>query len=198
MAGNLVLQDWSNDQPLLWDVDLQSVVLTQGEQTVTCPADTILVADAYIQTNVGAGQINNKIIFSVGRSEFASYPNPLIQAPPTTFWFDRTIVPSINLYPVPDGNGPYTLFYYRFKANQDTTISNQTQVAIPPRWLMAYADAIALELAMTYAPSRAEELAIKLNGNGTNIEGSYTRARRAEREVVPIYLSPGLSSYFES
>jgi len=51
---------------------------------------------------------------------------------------------------------------------------------------------------MTYAPSRAEELAIKLNGNGTNIEGSYTRARRAEREVVPIYLSPGLSSYFES
>ena len=193
----MVLQDWSNEQPLLWDIDLQSVTLTQGQQTVTCPSDTVIVTDAYIQTNVGSGQINNKIIFGVGRSEWASYPNPLQQAPPTTFWFDRTLTPTINLYPVPDGNGPYTLFYYRFKQSQDAVISNQTQLAIPPRWLMAFTDALALELSLTYAPQAAQALALKLNGNGTTIEGSYTRARRAERENVNIYMSPGLSFYYE-
>ncbi len=197
MAANMVLQDWSNEQPLLWDIDLQSVTLTQGQQTVTCPSDTVIVTDAYIQTNVGSGQINNKIIFGVGRSEWASYPNPLQQAPPTTFWFDRTLTPTINLYPVPDGNGPYTLFYYRFKQSQDAVISNQTQLAIPPRWLMAFTDALALELSLTYAPQAAQALALKLNGNGTTIEGSYTRARRAERENVNIYMSPGLSFYYE-
>lgn len=197
MAANMVLQDWSNEQPLLWDIDLQSVALTQGQQTVTCPSDTVIVTDAYIQTNVGSGQINNKIIFGVGRSEWASYPNPLQQAPPTTFWFDRTLTPTINLYPVPDGNGPYTLFYYRFKQSQDAVISNQTQLAIPPRWLMAFTDALALELSLTYAPQAAQALALKLNGNGTTIEGSYTRARRAERENVNIYMSPGLSFYYE-
>ena len=197
MAANMVLQDWSNEQPLLWDIDLQSVTLTQGQQTVTCPSDTVIVTDAYIQTNVGSGQINNKIIFGVGRSEWASYPNPLQQAPPTTFWFDRTLTPTINLYPVPDGNGPYTLFYYRFKQSQDAVISNQTQLAIPPRWLMAFTDALTLELSLTYAPQAAQALALKLNGNGTTIEGSYTRARRAERENVNIYMSPGLSFYYE-
>jgi len=193
----MVLQDWSNDQPLLWDIDLQSVTLTQGQQTVTCPSDTVIVTDAYIQTNVGSGQVNNKIIFGVGRSEWASYPNPLQQAPPTTFWFDRTLTPSINLYPVPDGNGPYTLFYYRFKQSQDAVLANQTQLAIPPRWLMAFTDALALELSLTYSPQASQALALKLNGNGTTIEGSYTRARRAERENVNIYMSPGLSFYYE-
>lgn len=196
MAANLIQMDWGNDQPLLWDLDLQSVTLTQGQQTVTCPSDTILVTDAYIQTNVAQGTVDNKIIFSVGRSEFASYPNPLTQAPPTTFWFNRQIDPIINLYPVPDGNGPYTLFYYRFKQNPDAVVTNGLQLTIPPRWLMAFTDALALELSYTYAPAETEKLAMKLNGNGGTIQGSYTRARIAEREDVPIYLQPGLSFYY--
>lgn len=191
MAANLVLQDWSNDQPLLWDIALTSVVLTQGQQVVTCPADTIVVTDAYIQTDVGNGVVNNKIIFSVGRSEWASYPNPLMQAPPTTFWFDRTLVPTINLYPVPDGNGPYTLFYYRFKQSEDAVINNQTQLAIPPRWLMAFSDALAVELSYTYAPAASAALDKKA-------KETYARARIAERENVDIYIQPGLSFYFSN
>ena len=62
---------------------------------------------------------------------------------------------------------------------------------------MAFTDALALELSLTYAPQAAQALALKLNGNGTTIEGSYTRARRAERENVNIYMSPGLSFYYE-
>lgn len=190
MAANLVQQDWSNDQPLLWDLDLQSVALTQGQQTVTCPTDTILVTDTYIQTNVGNGTVNNKIIFPVSRTEFASFPNPLTQAPPTTFWFDRQLTPTINLYPVPDGNGPYTLFYYRFKQNEDAAVTNQTQLSIPPRWLMAFADALAVELSYTYAPTASAALTAKATA-------TYTRARIAEREDVDIYIQPGLSFYYQ-
>lgn len=192
MAANLVQQDWSNDQPLLWTNTLESTVLTEGQQVVTCPADTIIVTDAYIQTQTGLGGYTNKIIYDVGRSEWASYPNPLQQAPPTTFWFDRTLPPTINLYPVPDGNGPYTLFYYRFRRTEDAVIAGQKQLELPTRWLMAFADAIALELSYTYAPDKAAVLEAKLRGPN----GSYTRARTAEREDVAIYLAPGLSSYY--
>lgn len=198
MAGNLVLQDWSNDQPLLWDTDLVSVALAQGDQVITCPADTILVVDAYISTPTGGvGGPDDRIITGISRTEYASYPNKLRQAQPTVFWFDRGLTSTLTLYPLPDGNGPYTLNYWRFRSSQDTVIAGGLQVAIPPRWLMAYVDAVALELSFTYKPEASSTLAIKLNGGAPGIEGSYNRARRGEREDVPFFISPGLSSYFE-
>lgn len=213
MAANLILSDWSTDQPLLWDVDLQTAPLAQGQQIVQCPPDTIMVADAYVQTqasgfltdNVGVPLVdesgalmangstqfaNNRVIFPVGRSEFASYPNPFLQAPTTTYWFDRLISPVIHLYPVPDRNGPYVLFYWRFKKSQDATLAGGTQVAIPARWLMAYVDALAVELSYTYAPEMSAALTAKA-------AASYQRARIAEREVVSIYIAPGLASYYD-
>lgn len=222
MAANLVLQDWNNDQPLLWNVDLQHVALAQGQQVVVCPPNTVVVTDAYIQTQIqglatdetgtpmtdetgallysGAGGVpfvNNRVIFSVGRSEFASYPNPLQQAFPTTYWFDRTMPPSIHLYPVPDADQTYFLYYWRFIQSQDAALAGGLQLAIPPRWMMAFSDALALELSFTYAPDKSAGLAMKLNGNGGNIIGSYQRARIAERENVPIYLSPALEFYYQ-
>ena len=116
---------------------------------------------------------------------------------PSTYWFDRALTQNLYLYPVPDGAAAYTLNYYRFRSTQDAKLSTQGQLAIPTRWMMAFSDAMALELAFTYRPEAAPALAVKLNGDGNRIEGSYSRARKAEREDVAIYIAPALSSYFE-
>jgi hypothetical protein len=189
-AANLILQDWSNEQPQLFDLTLLSFPLTQGQQTITLPANVILVTDCYIQTPVANGITNNRVIYPIGRSEFSSYPNPLQQGWPSVYWFNRVVPPTLNLYLVPDGNLQYTLFAYAFIQSQDAQLAGQVQMAIPPRWLMAFSDAIARELSLTYAYEKFPVLSAKA-------EQSYERARTQEREVVPIYITPGLGSYYE-
>lgn len=190
IAANLVLQDWSNDQPNLWDLELLQFSIVQGQQVITLPSNVVMVTDAYVQKPVGNGVINNRIIFPVGRSEWASYPNPLQQAQPTTYWFNRVLPPTLNLYPVPDQNGPYTLFVYALTQSEDALVTGGTQLAIPVRWMMAFADALAVELSYTYAPDMTAGLT-------TKAAGSYQRARIQEREVVDIYIAPGLSFYYQ-
>jgi len=187
-AANLVLADLANLQPNLWTVDLQTVALMQGQSTVTCPTNTVLVTDAYITQTYG-GVSNDRILLPIGRSEYAAYPIKLQQNPPNVYWVDRIVPPVITLYPVPDGNGPYTLNYYRVKTDQDAVISGGTTLDLPVRVLKAFADALAAELALIYAPERWQAL----NAVATI---SMQRAQAQDREVVPIYISVGAESYF--
>jgi hypothetical protein len=190
LACNLVQAAWGNDQPLLWNLSLLNFTLTQGQQVVTLPSNVIVVGDVYIQTQTGSAIPNNRLIYPIGRTEFASIPTPTMQAFPTSYWWDRVLPPTLNLWPVPDGTQVYTLFTYVFTQNQDAALSNGTQLAMPQRWLLALVDAAAKELSLTYAPDRFQVLSLKA-------AESYQLARTQEREIVPIYVTPGLASYFE-
>jgi hypothetical protein len=190
IAANLILQDWSNEQPQLFDLELLSFPLVQGQQTIMLPANVILVTDCYIQTPVANGITNNRVIYPIGRSEFSSYPNPLQQGWPSVYWFNRVVPPTLNLYLVPDGNLQYTLFAYALIQSQDAQLAGQVQMAIPSRWLKAYVDAMSRDLSLTYAPEKYAALEVVAGK-------SYDRARTQEREVVTIYVTPGLGSYYE-
>src|SRR6266566_4299979 len=50
MALNFVLSEWSNTQPNLWEVDLQTMPLTQGVATYSVPNPTVMILDLYIST----------------------------------------------------------------------------------------------------------------------------------------------------
>src|SRR5882762_3535628 len=77
LEQNLTMVKFSNLQPNLWTVDLQTVALTPGVPTITIPANTVLVLDAYITTNPGAPfSQNNRYITQFSRTEFASLSNP--------------------------------------------------------------------------------------------------------------------------
>ena len=47
---NLGLQSFSNKGPNLWQIDLQSISLSQGVATYTLPSNTVNILDAYIET----------------------------------------------------------------------------------------------------------------------------------------------------
>jgi hypothetical protein len=187
MAANLVLSDWSSDQPNLWAVQLNSISLVQGTATYTLPSDVLLVLDCYITTVIG-GNNNDRIIYGVSRTEYAAYPIKLEQAPPTVFWFDRVSPPTISVYPAPDGNGPYTLNYYSVIQDQDAVVGASTQLDLPYRQLSTFADALAAKLALTYAPDRFTML------SGV-ADKSYARVRAGESENVSLYIVPGIGGY---
>lgn len=61
---NLTLQSWSNKGVNLFQVDLQSIPLIQGEETYTLPSNTVNILDAYIETYQLGTTVNQAPNFS--------------------------------------------------------------------------------------------------------------------------------------
>ena len=188
MAANLVLARWSNDQPNLWKVELQTQVLTAGTATYTLPATVLTVLDCYISTTISS-QVNDRLIFSVGRTEYASFPNKEMEQPPTVYWFNRVLPPTITLYPTPDDATTYTMKYYAVIQDDDANLAGGGTLDTPYRFIAAFVDGMSAELAITYAPDRAMALAALA-------ERSLRDAQRQDVEDAALYIIPGISSYF--
>ena len=186
MEANLLLAKISNLQPNLWTVDLQALPLLQGSATYTVPAETVMILDVYIRYG---NPITDRALYPVSRSEYSSYPNKDTQSFPTVYWFDRLISPTITLWSTPDGNGPYTLFYYRVRQIQDADYVNGQNIEIPYLWMDAFTAGLAYRLARIYAPS--------LEGQRKqDADEAWAQAAVQNTENVNIMFSPGLSSYF--
>ena len=186
MEANLLLAKMADAQPNLWSVDLQALPLLQGAATYTVPAETAMILDAYIRFGSPA---TDRSIYPVSRSEYSTYPNKSTQAFPTIFWFDRLISPTITLWPVPDGNGPYTLFYYRVRQIQDAEYANGQNIEIPYLWLDAFTSGLAARLARIYAPSLEGQRKM-------DADEAWALAAKQDNENVYMMFNPGLSSYF--
>ena len=186
---NLMFASWANQGVNLWEVVLISVPLVQGQTTYTVPAKVVMILDAVIQQNTGTSSQFDRVIMPISRTEYSQTPNKLQQAPPTVFWFDRLINPTVTLWPVPDQSNYYTLNYYAVTQIQDAELTDAQTVDIPYRWLDALAAGLAARLAAIYAPDRMQMLEAKA-------QQAYTIAATQDTENVPLYIMPGLSNYF--
>jgi len=186
MEANLLLARIANTEPNLWTVDLQALPLLQGSPTYTVPAETAMILDAYIRFGSPS---TDRSIYPISRSEYSTYPEKDIQAFPTVFWFDRLISPTITLWPVPDGNGPYTLYYYRVRQIQDAEYVNGQNIEIPYLWLDAFTSGLAARLARIYAPSLEGQRKM-------DADEAWQLAAKQDTENVYMMFNPGLSSYF--
>jgi hypothetical protein len=188
MALNFVLSEWSNNTPNLWEVNLQTLPLVQGNAVYSVPAPTVMILDMYVRTGSGIGAID-RYIWPVSRTEYASYSNKLSQGVPTVYWYDRLISQTVTFYPVPDGGGPYTAQFYAVRQTQDSDVSNGLNVEIPFRFYEAYCAGVAWKLAEIYTPQLEDKLFAR-----------YTRAMeiamRQDTENVGLTIIPGLGNYY--
>lgn len=188
IAMNMVLADWANDQPNLWTVDLQTVQCVYGQAAYSVPADTILILDAYLEINPGTAQPTDLYMYQISRTEWSAFPNKVSPGRPTVYWFDRLIAPTVTIWQPPE-NAAWTFNYYRARQIQDSNLANAQQPEIPYRFFKAFSDALSAELAVIYAPDRAAMLA-------QAAAVSYKRAKAMDSERTPLYISPGISSYY--
>lgn len=195
---NLMFADWANKGVNLWKVDLQTIPLVAGQTTYYAATNdnandsqrTIMVLDAYISTGSGQSQFD-RVILPISRTEYSQTPNKNLQAPPTTFWFDRLIQPTITVWPVPDQSDTYTLKFYRVIQIQDAELPAGQTLDVPYRWLNALCTGLAARLSMIYAPERVQILEMKASE-------AYQTAAGQDTENVPLYIMPGLSGYFRT
>lgn len=184
MSANLILSEFSNRQPNLWEVDLQTMPLTQGVETYSVPAPTVMILDLYLRV----GDID-RYLWPVSRTEYASYSNKTQQGTPTVYWYDRLISQNITFYPVPDGSGPYTAKFYSVRQTQDADVSNGLNVEVPYRWLEVYCAGMAWKLSELYAPQLEDKLFARY-------ERAWTIAATQDTENVGLTIMPGLGGYY--
>jgi hypothetical protein len=168
---DLLFSSWINRHVALWAVDQQSATVVQGVATVTPPAETVAILEAYIARDGSRTEL-----VPMDREEYGLYASDTSQAMPTGFYFARTKAPSIKLWQLPE-NSTDTLHYYRVRRLQDVGEASNT-LDIPYRWLEAVTSGLAAKLAPKYALEREPGLL-------QVAEMEFLRARQEDRERVP-------------
>lgn len=186
---NLVLVRFNTTQPNLWTVDLQALPLIQGEATYSIPAETVQITNAFIRTGSGQSTVD-RLIFPISQTEYAALANKASQGTPTQFWFNRLISPTITFYLTPDGEGPYTCYFYRVRRIQDATIQYSFQPEIPALWLDAIIAGLAHRLARIYKPDLE-------SARKSDADEAWSLASTQDVENVPLYIMPGIGGYFK-
>jgi hypothetical protein len=180
---NLIQSEWANRGVNLWKVSLLPVALVEGQAQYGLPAQTIAILDGYrAQANTG-----DILLTAISRSDYAATPVKAQQGPPTSFYFERTVTPSVFLWPVPDLSGIYTLALYVISQLQDVTASAQL-VDIPYRWQEAICSALAARMAAKFAPERKADLA-------ADAERAFLLAQAEDRQRAPLRITPGMGGY---
>src|SRR5215467_3620311 len=192
---NLLLAEWANRQVNLWKVELDTQTLTQGSATYPLAAKVVMILDAYRSINTGTTNQSNIYMTPISRTEYASYAAPQTQGPPTVYWFDRTITPTVTFFPTPDGNGPYVFNYYAVVQIQDANIASGETPDIPYRWYDAFAAGLAYRLARTYPPPGVDPVAF-LGLRKAEYDEAWRYASTQDTENVNMSLVPSLSAYY--
>lgn len=186
MELNSMFSSMDNMGPNLWTVDLQTINLIQGQATYSVPSNTIQILDVYISFGSPS---TDRILYSLSRTEYASLSNKTSQGFPSQYWFDRLISPTITFYLTPDGNGPYTANYYRFRQIQDSQVANGATAEVPQRWYDAIIAGLAHRLSRIYAPE-LEQI------RKMDAEEAWRIAATQDVENTPLNIMPGLGTYW--
>lgn len=132
----------------------------------------------------------DRVMNPISRTDYSALPDKYQQGFPTIMWFDRLLQPTLTLWQVPDGNGPYALMYYRVSQIQDASQTMGQTPDVPYRALECLTAWLSYFLAKEWAP--AMEAVRKQDATE-----AWALFAGDDRERVPLYLDPDFSGYFD-
>lgn len=136
------------------------------------------------------------VITPFSRTDYADQPNKETQARPTTVWFNRQINGVLNLWPTPDQNGPYVLYYYAWTQIQDATLPFGATMDLPYRFFEAFAAGLAARLARKYPPPLTS--GVTVNDLKMEADAAWLAASNQDSEDVTLYIIPMVSAYYNN
>lgn len=146
---NLMFADWANRGVNLWTVEQGSIALVQGTATYNLPDYTVDLLEHVIRT--GAGNVSTQADLTITRisvSTYSTIPNKLTQARPIQVYINRQEdIPTVTLWPIPDGSQSYSFVYWRLRRIQDAGNGVNT-MDVPFRFLPCLVAGLAYYLAM--------------------------------------------------
>jgi len=186
MEANLLQSEWSNRGPNLWTVGQLPIVPTvPGVATYTIPSTIIMLTNV----TIGWGNPETEItITPITRQEYTMFPVKTTQGRPTSYFFDRTIAPTITLWPTPDQ--VYNLHLWGFGQQMDAQMRANAQMEVPYRWLDACCSGLAYRLSRHYANDLEAQ-------RKSDYDEAYKLAAVQDTEDGHIYIMPMIGGYYD-
>jgi len=195
--ANLLQVEWVNAGVLLWKQVLQSFTMIPGQATYDVPDNTVMVLDLYISPSTGSSSGQNRLIYPFSRTDYASLGNPNSTGFPTSFFFLRTVSPTLTFWPVPDNDTTYTCSYWSYIQMEDANLANGGNLDIQYLFLDAFVSGVANRLCPGYGPNTNgipdPNFMDRIEKRATT---SFELAMKQNTENVPLYFNPGLAGYF--
>lgn len=186
---NFLFSQWSNLQVNLFEVIRTQTTLTAGTATYSINPKIIMILDASIVLSYGTSNESRRYITPISRTEYLSFGNQQSQGPPTVYWYDRLISPTITFWPVPDNNGPYTFDYFSVTQMQDVNLNGGETPDVPYRWFDAIVAGLSHRLSRIYA-QQLEAI------RKADAKEAWDAAAAQDTENVPMTLAPSIGLYY--
>ncbi len=142
---NLLFADWSNRGVQLWEVAQVSTTLTEGTNSYALNTYDIDILDAVIRRDVG-GTDTDLQITRIDRNEYLGIPTKTTKGRPSQFYVERTITPTVYLWPTPE-NSTDKLISYRWTRIEDIDAAIN-DFDLPSRFLPCMVLGLASSLAL--------------------------------------------------
>ena len=183
---NLMLAEWANRGLNLWTIQLQEKTIAATTTSLTGTSlfgsgandsqQIVDITDVVIRDSSN----NDFSATSISRSTYLNYAVKTTSGRPTQYYFERTINPTLFLYPAADTT--YTLVYYALVRMKDAgAYTNNTE--IPFRFLPCLTAGLAYYIAMKKAPDRIQLLK-------QIYEDEFQRAAAQDGERTSLFLTP--------
>ena len=142
---NLLFADWSNRGVQLWEVAQVSTTLTEGTNSYALNTYDIDILDAVIRRDV-SGTDTDLQITRIDRNEYLGIPTKTTKGRPSQFYVERTITPTVYLWPTPE-NSTDKLISYRWTRIEDIDAAIN-DFDLPSRFLPCMVLGLASSLAL--------------------------------------------------
>jgi hypothetical protein len=162
----------------MWTVAQGTITLTQGQATQTLTADVVDVLEIVLRRSNTDFEVER-----ISRGEYATLPNKTTQGRPSQFYFDRQILPVINLWAVPENSTDQLVYYYVQRIEDADALVNTTDM--PFRFYPCMVAGLAYYIAMKRAPERIQLLK-------SVYEEEFQRASDEDEDRVPLKLQPSM------
>lgn len=182
---NLMFADWANRGINLWTVEERSQLLTYNVASYTLGIDIVDLIETMVQVP-NTSQTTRYNISRVSISTFAGRTNPTITGRPTEIYIDRQQpAPIVHLWPLPDSQGPYYLYYWVLRRMDDAGAYTNT-ADLPFRFLPAFIAGLAFMIA---EKKRQDDPALIERLKASYIE-TWTLAAEEDREKATLSQVP--------
>ena len=152
---NILFADWSNRGVQLWEVSQESVTVTEGTATYALNTYDIDILDAIIRRDV-SGTDTDLQLSRIDRNSYINIPNKATKGRPTQFYVERTITPTVYLWPTPE-NSTDQFISYRWTRIQDIDAAIN-DFDLPARFLPCMVLGLASSLALKRNPGKFQIL----------------------------------------
>lgn len=180
---DLLMREWGNRGLNMWTIAQSSEAFTASTPSASLDSDIIDVLDAVWRTGSGSSQ-NDRTMTRMSVTQWANISAKNMTGLPAQFYIERTLTPTIYVWPVPEDDG--TLVYWKLRRIEDAGAYSNT-IDLPPRFLPALTTGLAYYLSMK-TPAAMDRIPMLQ----AEYERQFQLAQEEDRERASVWLVPDL------